>query len=143
MSLTPKQEKYVRGLVSGMSQREAYRSAYNCARLKPDSMDQLASRLFADLKVRSRYDELVAEAAAESKWDRKRAIDSLMRLKANAERKVELAMSPDAHGDTPEDLPNVASRTALECVEKLNRLCGIADAPEDGDPKVEIVINYA
>ena len=39
--LTPKQEKFVRNLVSGMSQREAYRNSYNVKKMKPTSMDKL------------------------------------------------------------------------------------------------------
>jgi len=32
--LTPKQEKFVQGLFSGLSQREAYKQAYNAVNMK-------------------------------------------------------------------------------------------------------------
>ena len=39
MSLTPKQEKFVQGIVSGkLSQREAYKQAYNTSRMKDKSI---------------------------------------------------------------------------------------------------------
>lgn len=60
--LTPKQEKFVRNLVSGMSQREAYRNSYNVKKMKPESMDKKASALFSRVDIRSRYTELINEA---------------------------------------------------------------------------------
>ena len=76
--LTAKQERFVQGLVSGMSQREAYSSAYNVQRWKAASIDQCASRLFYNVKVRSRYDDLVADGAKKALWDRERASKTLI-----------------------------------------------------------------
>lgn len=59
MSLTPKQEKFVQGIVSGkLSQREAYKQAYNTSRMKDKSIDEKASELFNNVKVKSRYKTL-------------------------------------------------------------------------------------
>lgn len=79
--LTPKQEKFVRNLVSGMSQREAYRNSYNAQKMKPESMDKKASELFKKVDIRRRYDELIDEA---NKKVEVKAEDILRELKAIA-----------------------------------------------------------
>jgi phage terminase small subunit len=59
--LTIKQEKYAQGLFAGLSQREAYKQAYNCENMKDKSIDEKACVLANDVKVRSRIDELTNE----------------------------------------------------------------------------------
>ena len=79
--LTPKQEKFVRNLVSGMSQREAYRNSYNAENMKPESMDKKASALFSRVDIRSRYNDLIAKANEKVEI---KAEDILRELKAIA-----------------------------------------------------------
>lgn len=56
--LTLKQEKYVQELIKGHSQRQAYKKVYSCKNMTNKSIDEKASRLFNQVKVRSRYKEL-------------------------------------------------------------------------------------
>lgn len=56
--LTAKQEKFVRNLVQGMSQREAYKNSYDAENMTDKSIDEEACRLFNDTKISSRYREL-------------------------------------------------------------------------------------
>lgn len=56
--LTTKQEKFVQNLVKGMSQREAYKDAYNAEKMADKTIDTKACLLFKKEKVRERYDEL-------------------------------------------------------------------------------------
>lgn len=56
--LTAKQEKFVRELVKGKSQREAYKAAYNASNMKDTTIDKKASLLFNQGAIRGRYDEL-------------------------------------------------------------------------------------
>lgn len=59
MSLTPQQEKFAQSVASGMNQSDAYRSAYKVKETtKPESVNQNASRLMADINIMSRVDEL-------------------------------------------------------------------------------------
>lgn len=60
--LTLKQEKYVLNLINGMSQREAYKNAYDAKNMKDETIDSKASELFSRDKVRARYNELLEEA---------------------------------------------------------------------------------
>jgi len=59
--LTPKQEKYVQGLFAGLSQREAYKQAYNASRMKDETIDKKACELAKRGKIRGRLTELQDE----------------------------------------------------------------------------------
>lgn len=56
--LTPKQEKFVRNLIQGMSQREAYKNSYDAENMTDKTIDEEACRLFKDSKISARYKEL-------------------------------------------------------------------------------------
>jgi len=56
--LTIKQEKYAQGLFTGLSQREAYKQAYNCENMTDKTIDEAACRLADDSKVIARITEL-------------------------------------------------------------------------------------
>lgn len=85
MSLTPKQEKFVQGIVSGkLSQREAYKQAYNTSRMKDKSIDEKASELFNNVKVKSRYKALMKEHKEKALWTREQSVNDLMMLKEEA-----------------------------------------------------------
>ena len=59
--LTPKQERFIQNIVSGMSQREAYKDAYNAENMKDETIDVQASKLFNNNKVSIGYKELMEE----------------------------------------------------------------------------------
>ena len=57
--LTQKQEKFVSGLIKGLSQREAYKKAgYSVKKSSDKTIDESASRLFKNTKVNARFKEL-------------------------------------------------------------------------------------
>lgn len=65
--LTLQQEKFIQELVSGKSQREAYRIAYpSSKKWKDNSVDINASRLFNTPKVMLRYKEIQARLKKEA-----------------------------------------------------------------------------
>jgi phage terminase small subunit len=59
--LTPKQEKYVQGLFAGLSQREAYKQAFDCKSMKDETIDKRACELAARGKIKGRLSELQDE----------------------------------------------------------------------------------
>lgn len=72
--LTDKQERFVLALVAGMTQRQAYKEAYNAKNMSDKTIDEKASVLFKDGgKVRARYNELhdrlIREAEREAIMD--------------------------------------------------------------------------
>ena len=56
--LTEKQEKFVRSLVEGMTQADAYRSAYNTKNMSDNAVYVEASKLLDNPKVALRLQEL-------------------------------------------------------------------------------------
>lgn len=84
MSLTPKQEKFIQGIVSGLSQREAYKQAYNTSRMKEETIDVKASELFNDGKVTVRYKALMKEHKDKALWTREKSVNDLIMIKEEA-----------------------------------------------------------
>lgn len=82
--LTKKQEKFVQELVKGKSQREAYKSAYNTAKMKDSTIDKRASELLKDGEITGRYEELIKKSVEKTEWEatevRKEIIIQLMKI---------------------------------------------------------------
>lgn len=56
--LTVKQEKFIQCIINGMSQREAYKTAYNTKRMSDNAIDREASLLMKNPKLSQRFLEL-------------------------------------------------------------------------------------
>lgn len=59
--LTAKQELFIQGIVRGLSQRQAYKEAYNTENMQEDTIDKEACLLFNSPKISERYNELIKE----------------------------------------------------------------------------------
>ena len=89
MSLTPKQEKFIQGLVSGkLNQREAYKQAYSCKKMSDKSIDEEASKLFNNPKISTRYNQLIAEYSKEAIYKRLNAEEDLIWVKEEARNSI-------------------------------------------------------
>lgn len=76
--LTAKQELYVQGLVTGLSQRKAYREAYpSSQKWKDSTVDSKASHLLKEDKVSARYSELMNEHKEKAMWTREESVNVL------------------------------------------------------------------
>jgi phage terminase small subunit len=64
--LTPKQEAFVQNIIQGMSQADAYRSAYPNQRMSDKTVWETASKLMNNPKVITRLTELRNELAKPS-----------------------------------------------------------------------------
>lgn len=116
MSLTAKQEKFVQGLISGLSQRKAYRTAFpNSVKWKDETVDAKACNLLKTDKIMARYNELkekaenlaimtrvqrmitLSDIALNGKKDdsRIRAIDTLNKMDGIYTNKIELSKPVD------------------------------------------------
>ena len=90
MFLTQKQEAFVKALIAGKSQRQAYREAYpSSLTWKNESVDNKASKLFADAKVKARYNELMKEIHKEALYTRENAINDLIWVKEQFKKSIE------------------------------------------------------
>ena len=74
MTLTAKQEGFAQAVAGGMNQSDAYRSAYNAGKMKPDVVNVKASQLAATGKVSVRIAELRKELANKSLWTREQSV---------------------------------------------------------------------
>lgn len=120
MALTPKQEKYIHGLVEGKSQRLAYREAYPNNKMTDDNVDSKASALFADVRIRARYQELLDETKKNAVWTREMAIEEMKWLKDKAKASIEV-----------EGVRQANSNAFVNSVKELNTLGDVY--PKDGE----------
>ena len=60
--LTAKQEQFVQNIIQGMSQADAYRSAYNASRMSDNAIYREASLLMSNPKVAQRLADIAKEA---------------------------------------------------------------------------------
>lgn len=87
--LTTKQEIFVQQLVAGQSQRKAYRQAYNAEKMTDKTVDEKASKLFKDGKVRARYRALLKQFSNMALWSREQAFNEYEWLKNKAKVSIE------------------------------------------------------
>lgn len=114
--LTPKQEKFVQCIIEGMSQADAYRSAYSAKNMSDNSIYVNASKLMADTKVAQRVQELrdqlakptIMSAQERLEWlteliksdeevtpDKLKAIDIMNRMQGEYVQKIEADVKND------------------------------------------------
>jgi phage terminase small subunit len=105
--LTSKQEKFAQGVASGMTQADAYRSAYNVgATTKVESIARKASDLMAEVHIRGRVTELSAPIIAKVGITLENHIAELQSLK-----------------DMARDAGNYAA--AIKAEELRGKVCGL------------------
>jgi len=81
MNLTPKQEKFAQCVADGMSQADAYRTAYDCKpTTKPESIQDSAYKVMANPEVYQRVEELRAQLAEKSLWSRADSVNILAEI---------------------------------------------------------------
>ncbi|HCY8243539.1 terminase small subunit [Staphylococcus aureus] len=91
IKLTPKQEKFVLGLIEGKSQRKAYIDAGYSTKGKSDNyIDSRAFELSKNSAVLDRYEKLRQEVAEQSKWTRQKAFEEYEWLKNVAKNDIEI-----------------------------------------------------
>lgn len=87
--ITPKQELFVQGIISGLSQRQAYRKAYKAEKMSDAVVDNKASAIFNKGEVRVRYRELLKQFSNMSLWSREQAFNEYEWLKNKARSSIE------------------------------------------------------
>ena len=98
MGLTTKQEIFVQRLIEGNSQRDAYKFAYNCEKMKDESIDVEASKLFNSPKIIQRYEELLEEHKQKALYTREEAVNDLIWIKEKAREDIEYRGLKQANG---------------------------------------------
>ncbi|MBC8393390.1 MAG: terminase small subunit [Deltaproteobacteria bacterium] len=95
-NLTAKREKFCQGIVSGMSQSDAYRDAYSTKNTTKTIWEN-ASRLADNSKVKARIAELRQPVAKKAQITLESHLDDLMKLRNLAvnEKQVSAAISAE------------------------------------------------
>ena len=124
--LTPKQELFVQGIISGLSQRQAYRQAYPSAMKWLDKVvDNKASELLKNGEVLVRYRELLKQFSNMSLWAREQAFNEYEWLKNKARASIEIEgvrqANSTAYLSALDGMNNMAFRD-LELADKKLRL---------------------
>lgn len=87
MALTPKQEKFAQCVADGMSQADAYRASFSCAKSKPQTVIESASRLMADRNISARVSILRDKLAEKALWTRQDSVNALLSVVNDGEVK--------------------------------------------------------
>lgn len=104
--LTGKQEKFVQGLITGLSQRKAYIAAYSTKNMSNNSIDVAASKLLNNPKVLLRHKKLMNEAKEKTIWSFQRATEELISILEEAREEKD-------------------KRSSIAAIKELNSLHGI------------------
>ena len=99
-TLTTKEEIFVQCLVEKYSQREAYKFAYNCEKMKDTTIDVEASKLLSNPKVSIRYEELKNELKQKMFYTVEKANDDLEWIKLKAKEDIEYRGIKQANATT-------------------------------------------
>ncbi len=76
--MSPKQEHFAQCIADGMTQADAYRTAYDASKMKDSSIHVNASKLLSDAKVKQRVTELKAKLSAKALWTREMSVQALV-----------------------------------------------------------------
>lgn len=116
--LTPKQEKFVQGLIKGLSQRQAYREAYSTENMQESTIDSEACVLFSNPKISKRYNELMQKLQDESIMSAKERMVWLSDVvKGNVKH-----ISYGGNGEAYENEAYISDK--LKAIDTLNKMSG-------------------
>ena len=76
--------------MAGLSQRKAYKEAYNAQKMADSTIDSRASKLLKEYKVNTRYRELLKEFSNRALWSREQAFNEYEWLKNKARASIEI-----------------------------------------------------
>jgi phage terminase small subunit len=80
MTLTAKQEKFAQCIADGMTQADAYRTAYSAGKMTDSSIHVNASKLMADAKIAQRLAELRQALSDRLLWAREDSVRVLAKI---------------------------------------------------------------
>ena len=134
--LTPKQEIFIQTIVSGMTQRQAYKEAYNAENMTDESIDTEACLLFNNPKVAQRYKELIEKLEDKAIMTAKERMEWLTRV-----IKGEEMDSYTWDGEERETTPSMANK--LKALDTLNKMSGEYVKRIEADVNTDVSINIA
>lgn len=131
--LNIKQEKFVQGIINGLTQRQAYKDAYN-AQYADKDIDSKASTLFKLDKVQARYNELLQEMEDKAIMTAKERMKYLTRIINEQEKEKAYTM----FGQEFDKVANF--KTKLDAIDMLNKMSGEYKTKIDANVNTEIKV---
>lgn len=131
--LTPKQEKFVRNLIEGMSQREAYKNSYDTENMSDKTIDEEACRLFNDRKISARYNEIQEQLEKATIMSAVERLEYLSNIVRGIEKDCGIAITKDGAVEygAPPDL-----NTRMKAIDIMNKMQGEYVTKIEGDVRV-------
>ncbi len=137
--LNVQQERFIQNIVKGMSQREAYKEAYN-ATYSNEAIDVKACELFNSDKVQIRYKELLQELEDKSIMSAKERMKWLTEVIKNIQK--EDIYTVDTNGENVlVSSRNADLNTKLKAIETLNKMSGEYITKIEADVNSDVTIN--
>ena len=131
--LNVKQEKFIQGIIKGLSQRQAYKEAYNATYADKD-IDSKASNLFNSYKVQTRYNELLKEIEDKSIMTAKERMIWLTDVvKGNIKH-----ISYGGNGEEYENEAYISDK--LKAIDTLNKMSGEYTTKIDANVNTDIKV---
>lgn len=119
--LTAKQEKFVQNIVKGMTQRDAYRDAYNADKMSENAVDREASLLLKNPKIAQRHKELGAETEKITIMTAQERLEYLTRVVRGIETETKVEWD-DGKAVTCEEPASI--KTRLSAIDLMNKMTG-------------------
>jgi phage terminase small subunit len=133
MNLTPKQEKFIQNIIQGMSQREAYKDAYN-AKYKDEVIDVRACELFNSSKIQVRYKELMDQLEDDSIMSAKERMKWLSEVVKNEQKET---VYYQVNGKSTPIERTADLNTKIKAIDTLNKMSGEYKTILDGSVEVK------
>lgn len=133
--LNVQQEKFIQNIVKGMSQREAYKEAYN-ATYDNNAIDVNASKLFNEAKVQLRYKELLQELEDKSIMSAKERMKWLTEVVKNIQKEDIYTVNSDGENVLVSSR-NADLNTKLKAIDTLNKMSGEYTTKLEGNIAIE------
>ena len=133
--LTAKQEKFVRNLIQGMSQREAYKNSYDAENMADESIDVEACKLFKDPKIAQRYKELQDKLNNATIMTAQERLEYLTGIIQNTEQEHGISIEDGqiTEFERPADL-----NTKLKAIDIMNKMQGEYTTKIEGNVVVKL-----
>lgn len=133
--LTPKQERFIQNVVSGMTQRQAYKEAYDSENMQDETIDKEACLLFNNPKIAERYRELVNKLEDEAIMTAK---ERMIWLSDVVKGKIKHT-SYGGNGEAYENEAYISDK--LKAVDTLNKMSGEYITKVEAEVNNEVTIN--
>ena len=131
--LTAKQEQFVKNIIDGMSQADAYRSAYDTQRMKDKTVWEKASALMKNDKVTARVKEIRDQMMKPTIMTAQERLEYLTRVIQGVETETKVEWD-DGKAVTCEEPASI--KTRLSAIDIMNKMQGEYVTKVEGELKM-------